>query len=44
MTAIWVGDLSLSPALNSGALEAEGPVELRRRLEASCGLLDSQAL
>jgi DNA-binding HxlR family transcriptional regulator len=34
MTAIWVGDLSLTAALNSGALETEGPVELRRRLEA----------
>lgn len=27
MTAIWVGDLSLTAALNCGALEAEGPVE-----------------
>jgi hypothetical protein len=34
MTAIWVGDLSLSAALKSGALEAEGPLELRLRLEA----------
>ena len=34
MTAIWVGDLSLRSALESGALEAEGPTELCRRLEA----------
>ena len=34
MTAIWVGDLSLGAALASGALAAEGPSELRRRLEA----------
>ena len=39
MTAIWVGDLSLTAALNSGALEAEGPVELRRRLEAWLALI-----
>jgi hypothetical protein len=34
MTAIWVGDLSLRSALASGALEAQGPADLRRRLEA----------
>ena len=34
MTAIWVGDLSLNAALASGALAAEGPSELRRRLAA----------
>jgi DNA-binding HxlR family transcriptional regulator len=38
MTAIWTGDVSLQAALNSGALEAHGPVELRRRLSAWLGL------
>jgi hypothetical protein len=38
MTAIWTGDVSLQAALNSGALEAHGPAELRRRLSAWLGL------
>ena len=32
MTAIWTGDVSLQAALASGALEAHGPADLRRRL------------
>jgi hypothetical protein len=38
MTAIWIGDLSLEAALASGALEAHGPADLRRRLQAWLGL------
>ena len=38
MTAIWIGDLSLEAALASGALEAHGPADLRRRLHAWLGL------
>ena len=38
MTAIWTGDLTLDSALASGALEAHGPAELRRRLNAWLGL------
>jgi hypothetical protein len=38
MTAIWTGDLSLEAALASGALEAHGPADLRRRLQAWLGL------
>jgi hypothetical protein len=38
MTAIWTGDVSLQAALNSGALEAHGPAELRRGLSAWLGL------
>jgi hypothetical protein len=38
MTAIWTGDLSVRSALASGALEAHGPAELRRCLEAWLGL------
>jgi DNA-binding HxlR family transcriptional regulator len=38
MTAIWTGDVSLRAALNSGALEAHGPAELRRGLSAWLGL------
>jgi DNA-binding HxlR family transcriptional regulator len=34
MTAVWVGDLSLNAALESGALEADGPAELRRCLRS----------
>jgi DNA-binding HxlR family transcriptional regulator len=43
MTAIWTGDVSLQAALNSGALEAHGPVELRRRLSAWLGSLSAFA-
>ena len=38
MTAIWIGDLTLEAALASGALEAHGPAELRRRLNGWLGL------
>jgi DNA-binding HxlR family transcriptional regulator len=38
MTAVWTGDLSVSSALASGALEADGPADLRRCLEAWLGL------
>jgi DNA-binding HxlR family transcriptional regulator len=38
MTAIWTGDLSFEAALASGALEAHGPADLRRRLQAWLGL------
>jgi hypothetical protein len=38
MTAIWIGDLTLEAALASGALEAHGPAELRRRLTGWLGL------
>ena len=38
MTAIWTGDVSLHAALASGALEAHGPADLRRRLSAWLGL------
>ena len=38
MTAIWTGDLTLDSALASGALEADGPADLRRRLNAWLGL------
>jgi hypothetical protein len=38
MTAIWTGDLSVRSALASGALEADGPTDLRRCLEAWLGL------
>jgi DNA-binding HxlR family transcriptional regulator len=38
MTAIWTGDLSLEAALASGALEAQGPPPLRRRLKDWLGL------
>ena len=38
MTAIWTGDLSLKSAFASGALEAHGPADLRRRLQAWLGL------
>jgi DNA-binding HxlR family transcriptional regulator len=38
MTAIWIGDLSVEAALASGALEAHGPADLRRRLHAWLGL------
>jgi hypothetical protein len=38
MTAIWTGDLTLESALVSGALEADGPAELCRRLNAWLGL------
>jgi DNA-binding HxlR family transcriptional regulator len=34
MTAVWVGDLGLEAALDSGALEVEGPLDLRRSLRA----------
>jgi DNA-binding HxlR family transcriptional regulator len=34
MTAVWIGDLGLHAALESGALEAEGPADLRRRLQS----------
>jgi hypothetical protein len=38
MTAIWTGDLALESALASGALEAQGPPQLRRRLKDWFGL------
>ena len=38
MTAVWMGDVSLESALASGALEAHGPADLRRRLTAWLGL------
>ena len=38
MTAIWTGDLPLDSALASGALEAQGPAHLRRRLKDWLGL------
>jgi DNA-binding HxlR family transcriptional regulator len=38
MTAIWIGDVSLESALASGALEAHGPADLRRRLNSWLGL------
>ena len=38
MTAIWTGDVTVSAALTSGALEAHGPAALRRCLEAWLGL------
>ena len=38
LTAIWTGDLTVSSAIASGALEAHGPAELRRCLEAWLGL------
>jgi DNA-binding HxlR family transcriptional regulator len=38
MTAIWIGDLTLEAALASGALEAHGPADLRRRLSGWLGL------
>jgi hypothetical protein len=38
MTAIWTGDLTLEAALASGALEAQGPSQLRRRLKDWLGL------
>jgi len=38
MTAVWTGDLSLQSATASGALEALGPTDLCRRLDAWLGL------
>jgi len=38
MTAIWTGDLTLDSALASGALDAQGPPQLRRRLKDWLGL------
>lgn len=38
MTAIWTGDLTVEAALASGALEADGPADLCRRLSAWLGL------
>jgi hypothetical protein len=38
MTAVGTGDVSLQAALASGALEAHGPADLRRRLSAWLGL------
>jgi DNA-binding HxlR family transcriptional regulator len=38
MTAVWTGDLSLDSAIASGALEVQGPRDLRRRLNAWLGL------
>jgi DNA-binding HxlR family transcriptional regulator len=38
LTAIWTGDLTVGRALASGALEVDGPPELRRCLEAWLGL------
>ena len=34
MAAVWTGDVSLQAALASGALEAQGPADLRRHLRA----------
>lgn len=38
MTAVWMGDISLESAMASAALEADGPRDLRRRLNAWLGL------
>jgi DNA-binding HxlR family transcriptional regulator len=38
MTAIWVGDRSLDAAIAAGAIEVDGPPQLRRRLGAWLGL------
>jgi hypothetical protein len=38
MTAVWMGDLALESAMASGALEAHGPTDLRRRLRPWLGL------
>jgi DNA-binding HxlR family transcriptional regulator len=38
MTAVWMGDASLQSAIASGALEAHGPTDLRRRLGDWLGL------
>ena len=38
MTAVWMGDISLESAMASGALEAHGPTDLRRRLKDWLGL------
>ena len=38
MTAVWMGDISLDTAMASGALEALGPTDLRRRLKDWLGL------
>jgi DNA-binding HxlR family transcriptional regulator len=38
MTAVWMGDVPLESAMASGALEAHGPTDLRRRLGAWLGL------
>ena len=38
MTAIWTGDLTLDAAVASGTLEAAGPADLRRHLNAWLGL------
>jgi hypothetical protein len=38
MTAVWMGDVSLESAMASGALEAHGPTDLRRRLKDWLGL------
>jgi hypothetical protein len=37
MTAVWMGDIPLEAAMASGALEAHGPTDLRRRLRAWLG-------
>jgi DNA-binding HxlR family transcriptional regulator len=34
MTGVWMGDVSLSHAIDSGRLEVQGPYELRRSLRA----------
>jgi DNA-binding HxlR family transcriptional regulator len=38
MTRVWMGDLALKVAINSGAIELEGSRDLRRRLERWLGL------
>jgi hypothetical protein len=38
MTAIWTGDLTLDSAIASGQLEAIGPADLCRHLNAWLGL------
>jgi len=38
MTAVWMGDIALRSAMASGALEVQGPAELRRRLADWLGL------
>ena len=38
MTAVWTGDLALEAAIGSGALEVQGPTELRRQLSSWLGL------
>lgn len=38
MTAVWMGDVRAESAMASGALEADGPLDLRRRFSLWLGL------